>query len=146
MAYYTQHLITILPRKKATVENFKRIAAAIKEVTGFGHFLIHNGVMDDSILNNGQGCEWYRLENVDKIAAKVPDLKICFQAIGMSHAWDDGGTSDEDWYENGEYFGSWSLTEEEFYRKYGRVYKECFSSDDEEVTRPKNVPWYATIY
>ena len=102
MAYYTQHLITILPRKKATVENFKRIAAAIKEVTGFGHFLIHNGVMDDSILNNGQGCEWYRLENVDKIAAKVPDLKICFQAIGMSHAWDDGGTSDEDWYENGE--------------------------------------------
>jgi hypothetical protein len=102
--------------------------------------------MDDSILNNGQGCEWYRLENVDKIAAKVPDLKICFQTIGMSHAWDDGGTSDEDWYENGEYFGSWSLTEKEFYRKYGRVYKECFSSDDEEVTRPKNVPWYATIY
>ena len=142
MAYYTQHLITILPRKKATTENFRRIAAAIKEVTGESHFLIHNGVMDDSVLNDGQGCEWYMLDNSAKIAAAVPDLKICFQAIGMSHAWDDGGNSDEVWYENGEFMDSYSLDEYEFYKKYGRVYKECFSSDNTEVSRPKKISRY----
>ena len=145
MAYYTQHLITILPRKKATTENFRRIAAAIKEVTGESRFLIHNGVMDDSVLNDGQGCEWYMLDNSAKIAAAVPDLKVCFQAIGMSHAWDDGGNSDEVWYENGEIMDSYSLDEYEFYKKYGRVYKECFSSDNTEVSRPKKIRRYDII-
>ena len=136
MGYYTQHIIQIFPKKKATVENYKRIAAAIQNINGYGHLLIHDGIMDDSNWNNGAGCKWYRTEDANKISAAVPDLKSCFSAVGESHAWDDFGASNEEVYIEGDCIESYTLDTDEFYEKYGIVKKECCSSDDEEILRP----------
>lgn len=90
MGYYTQHLIRIIPESDATVANYKRVASAIGKVEQTDYdFRIHDGVMDDSHWNSGDGTKWYLDEGFDEMSKMVPDLTIRLDFIGETYVFDD---------------------------------------------------------
>jgi hypothetical protein len=140
MGYYTQHLIRIIPESAATVANYKRVAEAIKNEVDkyYGSLRIHDGVMDDSNFNGGDGSKWYLDDKFVDISKHLPDLTIRFEFVGETYSFEpeDGGVvtlkdgkelpgNDDD------------VDLDAFYEYYGRIKESYIISDDpnEEVVK-----------
>lgn len=148
MGYYTQHLIRIIPENDATVANYKRVSDAIKkeiEDGEFYNFRIHDGIMDDSHFNNGDGSKWYLDESFVEISKDVPDLTIQFQYVGDTYSFEPE-VADLIVLKNGEDVTKYEedIDLDSFYELYGNIKESYIMSDDpnEEVVQ---VPGGLTI-
>lgn len=138
MSYYTQHLIRIIPESDATVGNYKRVAQAIgKEVDEYyGSLRIHEGVMDDSNFNRGDGSKWYLDEGFIEISKVVPDLTIRFEFAGETCDFEPECGGVMILKDGKELTGDYEEFDlDSFYEMYGNIRESYVMSDDpdEEV-------------
>lgn len=132
MGYYTQHLIKIIPESDATVENYKRVASAIRKVEQTDYdYRIHDGVMDDSHWNSGDGTKWYQDEGFDKMSKVVPDLTIRLDFIGETYVF-DGDAAGSVTMKDGNEIECNEFDADRFYEVYGYIPGTYILSNDDD--------------
>lgn len=75
MGYYTKHIIRIVPAEEATRENYQKIINMFEGEVSF--LTYHDGILDDSSINDGDGSKWFHPEEYADIMSK--DLPFAFE-------------------------------------------------------------------